>query len=176
MEHAHCGTCLANKDTLNNSVWPPISPAKQIKGHNLCLMFEFTMSLFTAYYASLCIACNQGDVRLRGGTAMIGRVELCNNNEWGTVCDDLWGAADAGVVCRQLGFAQDSALPLTTGFTDGAADVQIWLDNVQCAGTESRLIDCPANALGTHNCAHSEDAGVSCESGKPYLPFFPPAT
>ena len=97
---------------------------------------------------------------------MIGRVELCNNNEWGTVCDDFWGAADAQVVCRQLGFAQDSALPLTTGFTDGAADVQIWLDNVRCAGTESRLIDCPANALGTHNCAHSEDAGVSCEFGK----------
>ena len=39
---------------------------------------------------------------------------------------------------------------------------QIWLDNVQCRGTETRLIDCPANAIGTHNCAHSEDAGVSC--------------
>ena len=39
---------------------------------------------------------------------------------------------------------------------------QIWLDNVQCVGTETRLIDCPANALGTHSCAHSEDAGVRC--------------
>jgi len=41
---------------------------------------------------------------------------------------------------------------------------QIWLDNVNCGGTESRLIDCPANALGAHNCGHAEDAGVSCQT------------
>ena len=39
---------------------------------------------------------------------------------------------------------------------------RIWLDNVLCTGSESRLIDCPANPLGTHNCQHYEDAGVSC--------------
>jgi len=43
---------------------------------------------------------------------------------------------------------------------------QIWLDNVNCVGTETRLIDCPANALGSHNCAHFEDAGVRCPSKK----------
>ncbi len=53
-------------------------------------------------------------------------------------------------------------MALTTGFTNGAG--QIWLDNVQCRGTETRLIDCPASPLGTHNCAHIEDAGVRCSS------------
>ena len=32
-------------------------------------------------------------------------MEICINNYWGTVCDDLWGTADAGVVCRQLGLS-----------------------------------------------------------------------
>ena len=47
--------------------------------------------------------CTQGAIRLQGGTAIQGRVEVCNNNIWGTVCDDFFGAPDAQVACRQLG-------------------------------------------------------------------------
>ncbi len=49
--------------------------------------------------------CTQGDIRLQGGTTTQGRVEICNANVWGTVCDDSWGTADAQVACRQLGFS-----------------------------------------------------------------------
>jgi hypothetical protein len=49
--------------------------------------------------------CTQGDIRLQGGTATRGRVEVCNNNLWGTVCDRLWNENNTVVACRQLGLA-----------------------------------------------------------------------
>ena len=37
------------------------------------------------------------------------------------------------------------------------------LDEVRCRGTESRLIDCPANTIGVENCTHTRDVGLICD-------------
>ena len=51
-------------------------------------------------------ACTQGAIRLVGGAnEMEGRVEVCNNNMWGTICDYGWDINDARVACWQSGFS-----------------------------------------------------------------------
>ena len=62
----------------------------------------------TAIHGSfvLIIGCSHGSIRLRNGTAsMNGRVEVCLNGHWGTVCDHFWTTIDANVACRQLGYS-----------------------------------------------------------------------
>ena len=48
--------------------------------------------------------CVNDDIKLVGGSSPNeGRVEICHNGQWGTVCDSIWNNNNAAVVCRQLG-------------------------------------------------------------------------
>lgn len=90
-----------------------------------------------------------------------GRLEIYHNKAWGTVCDDYFGYSDGTVVCRQLGF-----LSVQSIVTSSRGTGPIWLDNLHCSGSESKLMNCPNNGWGIHNCGHHEDVSVGCADGK----------
>ena len=103
----------------------------------------------------------EGKIRLVGGrNSSEGRVEILHNGVWGTVCDDYWSLADADVVCRQLNY--DHALEAVRYAGFGTGDGPIWLDDVDCYGSEAFLTECPFVGWNSSNCIHHEDAGVRC--------------
>ena len=103
-------------------------------------------------------------VRLVGGkNSREGRVEVYYRGQWGTICDDLWTVESATVTCRMLGFP--GAISATRQAKFGEGSGEIWLDNVKCQGKEKTIYQCQHNKLGVHNCDHSEDAGVVCQTG-----------
>ena len=92
---------------------------------------------------------------------------MCLHGRWGTVCDDQWGKMDAQVACDQLGYEQSEAggvaYPMGSAFF-GEGDGLILLDDLECVGNETSLLECVGVAVGIHNCDNSEDAGVYCPS------------
>ncbi|XP_021255578.1 macrophage receptor MARCO isoform X2 [Numida meleagris] len=95
-------------------------------------------------------------IRIAGGGRR-GRVEILHQGSWGTICDDEWDNLDATVVCRMMGYSR-----ATSAYTASAGTGQIWLDNVNCGGSEHSIYECRKSNWGEHNCSHSEDAGVEC--------------
>jgi deleted-in-malignant-brain-tumors protein 1 len=103
-------------------------------------------------------------VRLVGGSnSSSGRVEVCANNVWGTICDEYWNDVDAVVVCRMLNFTGNAYAYQNAHFGQGSGS--ILLDNVQCIGTEYSVFSCVHDIIGTYNyydCPHYKDASVVC--------------
>ena len=63
------------------------------------------------YYFYTESICYDGDVRLvNGSQPHEGRVEMCFNETWGTICQRIssysWNHSQADMVCKQLGHSQ----------------------------------------------------------------------
>ncbi|XP_037400460.1 uncharacterized protein LOC108412143 isoform X3 [Pygocentrus nattereri] len=97
---------------------------------------------------------------VNGNDPCSGRVEVYNNGQWGTVCDNNWDINDAEVVCREMKCGR--AVSATHSAHFGQGSDPILLDNVDCSGSESTLKSCSHRGFGTHSCNHGKDAGVIC--------------
>jgi len=129
--------------------------------HNIILFF------------SLCPIGQHSNVRLVNvnntgiGGQYQGRIEILHNGTWGTICDHDWEYEDAQVACRSLGFSE--TVRAVTNAYYGRGTGRVWLDHVECTGTETSLTSCRHNSLGSvdSDCQdHSNDAGVVCADGE----------
>ncbi|XP_062508254.1 neurotrypsin-like [Corticium candelabrum] len=122
-------------------------------------LFSLSILLLAATVGS---AQMTGDLRLVGGDYDYeGRVEVYYSGEWGTVCSNYFNLADATVICRQLRY---SGATTFTRFpsVQMQGSGRIWLDNVDCYGTETALTDCHFNGWGSSSCSHYQDVVVTC--------------
>ncbi|XP_078080868.1 lysyl oxidase homolog 3B-like isoform X2 [Mustelus asterias] len=90
-----------------------------------------------------------------------GRVEVLYEGEWGTICDDDFKLDNAVVLCRMMGFTTATGWTHSAKYGKGAG--RVWLDNLDCRGTEEDVSQCKSLGWGQTDCTHEEDAGVICK-------------
>ena len=110
-----------------------------------------------------------GDVRLvDGSNPLEGRVEICLNRAWGTICNNSFSISDAAVVCRQLRYHFNGSQVLSTSNFSQASG-PIFLDELACTGNEDRVEDCGGPAPGLHTSTHAQDTAIRCMGKKCYI-------
>uniref|UniRef100_A0A4W3GQ81 SRCR domain-containing protein n=1 Tax=Callorhinchus milii TaxID=7868 RepID=A0A4W3GQ81_CALMI len=106
------------------------------------------------------VAGKQWHLRLEnGGSRCDGRVEIYHDGTWGRLLDDSWNISNADVICRQLNFG--SAISVYNSSQYGEGTGPVWINNVQCAGTETHIWNCPYSTVASSS-RTSRDVGVLC--------------
>ena len=129
------------------------------------------------------VGCHEGSVRIANGSILNeGRVEVCVNGVWGSVCADGWDKTDAHIICQQLGFPELGTLywrefyvsviiePMAYQMSKfGGSIGPIVYSNVRCGGWENSLTECIKTNYIDLNCTRERIAGVQCLDGMTLL-------
>lgn len=124
--------------------------------------------------------CITGALRLIGPVEAgltAGRVEVCINKVWGSVCDDEWSTTDANVVCDQLGYYPSGKIISIViiinllyveaiaryGSYYGQGAGPMLVSGLQCTGSEFKLLECPQGLYSAKSCGYYNEAGVKCQ-------------
>ncbi|XP_068683863.1 deleted in malignant brain tumors 1 protein-like [Montipora foliosa] len=99
-----------------------------------------------------------------------GRVEVFYNSRtggrWGTICSGYRKPFDinaATVVCKELGYeGAEMVVRCCNVFEKGTG--RIWMDNVECHGTEPSITMCSHSGWGNTYCSHNQDVAVVCRT------------
>ena len=110
VDNTYCGL---NSTALTSSTFWSVTVGK------LCdtIVSRLSINFYDHNATSPLVVCFSGMVRLvnTGSYDFEGRVEVCVNGGWGTVCDNGWDATDAGVLCRQLNLTTSGTPTLIPG-------------------------------------------------------------
>lgn len=94
-----------------------------------------------------------------------GLVKVFYNDTRGIVFTDGWDLKEAQVVYRQLGCWKAISALHKTHFGQGSDP--IWLNDVDCEGSEASLFECKVKSCQKNTCNHGEDTSV-VGSGNPH--------
>lgn len=85
------------------------------------------------------------------------RLEIFHDAQWGTICENNFDSVDASIACKQLACSDGNVSSLVPIGSD-----PIWLDELNCTGSETLLGSCASSGWGNHDCQHITDVGVCC--------------
>ncbi|XP_011409399.1 PREDICTED: neurotrypsin-like, partial [Amphimedon queenslandica] len=109
--------------------------------------------------------CEEGAVRITDGLIENeGRLEVCVDGVWGSVCDDGWDKTDAHVACQQLGFSELEP-EAYFGSKFGVSIGPIVYSNIKCGGWETSLDECAKTNYVNFTCPGDRIAGAFCLDG-----------
>ena len=117
-----------------------------------------------------------------GDNSKGGRIEVCADNIWGSICSDGFDKTDAYVVCKELDLGESginnvfyyddnvtwSLYVEPTVYTNsyfGDGDLPIVYSNMECRGYENTVLECTKQEFGTFTCSRDKVVGITCQDG-----------